>query len=367
MVTQGEFADWYTTVTVTPPSGLIGKRWAAVEESAGQLDVAAVLSLAKLFTLPNVHESKLPESVSEIFAKHDGDFRERNNSQELRVLSGAILRVTITKNEPLSLIATLAIVCGSFGTREAILPERDHLEAAQRHIIGLSKAAHESTSTVILQEAPPKESIAAKLVPNIFAPNQTPNLQPPLVELLSQLALTVNHANEAIRRLSHTARIREEEVEILWWLQSRFSKYLQKPFSDVGYVAGVFVFTTELADITKFVPGPESTVAVVAQALQLAGAPSIGEEITIANATNATPREWREIVAERHKIDLSGLLTPLLMAIHKSLETDGPKEWLPVYKKASDIPSNRPFPLIQLAIQLFRERMLLMAIGEART
>jgi hypothetical protein len=365
MVTQGQFADWYAKVAVTPPDGLIGKRWAAVEESSGELTAKDVLDLAKLFTLPNIREAKLPDSIRQIFVKHDGDFRERNNLQELRVLSGAILRLVIAKSLRLASLAALSLVCGSFGPREAVLVESEHLEAAERHLVALSKAIHEPEAAIITGPVPDKDDIAVKLPPNIFAPNQIPALQAPLVELLSQLASLVKQSAQAIQSLSHTVRIREEDVEMLWWLQGRFSKYLDKSFGEVGYVGGVFIFATELADITKFVPGPVSTVAVIAQALQLAGAPSIGEEITIANATNATPRTWREGIAAKYQIGVTGLLTPLLTAVHKSLDTDGPDEWLPVYKRACDIPSNRPFPLIRLSMQVFRERILLLALAEA--
>jgi hypothetical protein len=190
-----------------------------------------------------------------------------------------------------------------------------------------------------------------------------------LVDILNEMAsgysLALKQAKQSIEQLIHTVNVREEEVAILWWLQAHFSRDVEKPFSELGYLSGTIIFPMELADLTKFVPGPESAVAILIRALQLAGAPSSSEETTIANAINSTSREWRERTSGEISVESSGLLTPILLAIHKSLATQGREEWLPVYENVCDIPVNKPFALIPLSLQLFHERMLLDAIAGA--
>ena len=373
MAMHPEFGDWYRSAGVTIPEGLLEKRWAGVEDVVKQPTAALVLSLAKLFTLPNVKESAVPDGFREFFRKHDEDnFPSRDNLQELRVLAGAALRVIIDQWKGCSPLAALALACRSFGPREVALPEQKHLDVAQRFLVEYSRATRECPPPEAIKiPSFTKEKLGETLPQNLFAAaNQIPQIYDPLLNTLTTIASgwssALTQAQNAIGQITHTASVREEEVAILWWLQSHFSRDLQKPFSEIGYTAGTLVFPMELADLTVFVPGSEAAIAVLAYALQLAGSPSSSEEVTIANVTNATPPEWREKVCERHALDSSGLLTPILLAIHKSLETDGHDEWLPVYRKACDIPINKPFPLIQLSLQLLRERMLLRAAVEAK-
>ena len=372
MTVHSNFADWYRSAALTPPPGLLDKRWAAVEESAKQTNPTLLLGLAKLFTLPNFTESAVPAGFREVFRAHDDAFPSRNNLQELRVLSGAILRVVIEQNQALSPLAALSLVCGSFGPREAALPEPEHLAVAQRFLVDYSRKSRESITPVQVKVPSfTKAKFAETLPQTVFVPNQTPNMQDPLLNTLTEIAsgfsTALKQAQKAIEQLSHTASVRQEEVAILWWLQTHFSRDLQKPFSDVGYVTGTLVFPMELADLTVFVPGSESAVAILVHALQLAGSPSSSEAVTIAQATNSAPREWREKASAEYQTESSGLLSPILLAIHKSLETEGRDEWLPVYRKMCDIPADRPLPLVQLTLQLFHERMLLRALAEAKS
>ena len=375
MAMHQNFVDWYRSAALTSPEGLLKNRWSGVEGIAKTIkpsNATLLLSFARLFTLPNATESAVPSGFREAFKAHDDNFASRNNLQEIRVLAGAILRLMIEQRQSLSPLAALALICGSFGPREAVTLEREHLETAQRFLVHHAKSIHESeTPTPMKIPSFTKPQFGETFPANIFTVHQTPNLQQPLVNAFNALAETVSgfvnalkQAQESIEQLTQTSNVREEEVAILWWIQSHFSRDLQKSFSDISYSAGTILFPMELADLTLFVPGSEVTIAVLVHALHLAGAPSSSESITIANAVNATPREWREKKCAEHKTDSTGLLTPILLAMHKSLETEGRDEWLPVYRKVSDIPIDKPFPLIQLSLQLFHERMLLRALAE---
>jgi hypothetical protein len=369
MVIHQQFGDWYRSATLTPTEDLLQKRWTGIEDLVKQPTAPQLLGLAKLFTLPHATEAVIPAGFRESFRAHDDLFPLRDNLQELRILAGIVLRFVIETKEHWAPLAALAIACGSFGAREANLPGREHLQAAERFLVEYSRKSRASTEPAPLKiPTLTKAKMAETLQQGFFAVNQTPNLYEPLLNTLADLAssfsATLKQAQSAIHELTELAKVREEEVSILWWLQTHFSRSLQKSFSEMGYLTGTLVLPMELADLTVFVPGSEVAVAVLVHALMLAGAPSSSETLTIVNATNGTPREWRENVCEKYKIDASGLLTPVLMALHKSLETEGRDEWLPVYRKACDIPGDRPLPLLQISLQLYRERMLLRALSE---
>jgi len=369
MPTHSHFADWYRSAALAPPAGLLDKRWAAVEDVANTSDAARVLKLAELFTLPNVNESNVPEGLREVFQTHDDTFQFRDNLRELQVLAGAILRLIIEQRGGLSPLAALALVCGGFGSREATLVERGHLDLAQRFLVQLSTTARRCDRPEPIAVPGQTGERLGDLIPSVGV-NQSQILRDSVIKALSRLVSEFSSALEqvqtAIEGIARASDVREEELALLWWIQTHFSRDLEKPFSEIGYVAGSIVLPSELADLTRFIPGPEAVVGVLALALQLAGAPSSKETATIATAINSTPRAWRKTLCGRINVGSCESLTPVLLAILKSLETDGPNDWLPVYRKACDIPLDRPFPLVQLSLQLFRERMLLRATREVK-
>jgi hypothetical protein len=369
MAFDQRFADWYRSAALTPPEGLLEKRWGGVQSAIKKPKAAFVIDLAKLFTIANVSESAVPAGFRDSFRSVDEAFPSKDNLQEMRVLAGAVLRMIIEERHSLAPLAALALVCGSFGPREATLPEREHFEIAERFLIEYSTDFRRSGPlSVIKIPNLSKERFTELLQPNVFTQNQLPQLQEPLLNALAagglEITTALKNAQKAIEQLSHTVQVRDEEVNILWWLQTCYSRALQKSFSETGYAAGTLVFPNEVADLTLFVPGSESVIAVLVHALQLAGAPSISETITIAHATNATPREWRERICSSGDLGETKILCPILLAIHKSLDTEGRDDWLPVYRKACDVPVDQPLPLIRLASQLFRERMFLKALAE---
>ncbi len=203
----------------------------------------------------------------------------------------------------------------------------------------------------------------------MFQVNATPQLHDPLINVLTKLShdlsVTLQSATEAIQFLQHSIHVQYEELNFLWWLQTQFSRDLGGQFREVGYVAGTVIFAMELADLTKIVPGPDAVLGVLSQALQAAGAPSSAAQLTLAEAINATPRSWREGVASRHKLRDLGEICPVLLALHKSLETDEPDAWLPVYRKVCGSLAERPIPILTTSFQIYRERLLLHACFES--
>jgi hypothetical protein len=369
MAMHSGFPDWYRSVALAPQATTLELRWAGIEELSREATGTLLLALARLFGVPSTPEMAVPADFREAFKKHDTSFPLRDNLQELRILAGATLRTIIEEDGDMAPLAALAMVCGAFGPRLPVVPEPEHVETAESFLIRLSSAAH---STPLPDELSVPSFTKAKfgktLTENLFA--QPASLRDPLLttlhEFASTLASSLEQAGAAIAALTRVVRVREEEVNILWWLHSRFSAREKKPFSEIGYVAGALQFPLELAALTLSVPGPESISAILARSLQEGGAPSSFEPITIASATNALSRRQREHTAELYESSVQGSLTPILLAIRKSLETDGTDDWFPVYRKVCEVPLDHPFPALSLSLQLYREVMLVRASNEAK-
>jgi hypothetical protein len=358
MTMHDGFADWYRSAAVAVPDGLLQKRWSAVAELTSDADNESVVSLAKLFVLP-ADESLVPEGFREAFRKHDDSFASKGNLQELRVLAGAVLRSLMEGDTDGAHVAALAVVCGCFGRRPAALPEADHLDAAQKVLI--KAAQHERNDGLSIQAKFPTKKTLAEALQQPFNSNNLATTYEPLTRVLMSLS---DATSRSIQALERRLLVREEELNMVWWLQTESSRDLEKSFNDVGFEAGALVFGSEAADLTRVVPGPASVVAILMFALRKAGAVAADQPVTLAKAVNATPRVWRERIDASHAFAAIESLCPVHLAIKKSLTTDGADDWFPVYRKVSDIALTESLAAVQFCVQTYRERMLLAAISE---
>lgn len=357
------FVEWYRSAAVGIPEGRLEKRWNGVEAVTRAADRQLVIALALLFILPG-SDSRVPAAFREAFRNTDETFPMRDNLEEMRVLAGAVLHQLIAQEGQLALLASLALVAGAFGPRAGALPFPGHLSLAKEDLIKRSQSLRQLPIEKHTPIPSLKTRIPELLQQSVFQQNQLPSLFEPLRNILLETASSLEATTQSIDGLRHRVLIREEELNILWWLQNESSRDLQKPFRDIGYVAGSIVFPSELSDLVHFIPGPGAALAVILQALRLAGAPSSAEMLTLADATNATPRDWRERVSDHHALTGIELLCPVHLSVRKSLDTEGREEWYPVFRKICDIPIDQPFELAQVALQTYHERMLLALLQE---
>jgi hypothetical protein len=366
MAIHPDFADWYRTAAVTVPEGLLPKRWAGIETILKKPTAQLIAALARTYVVGDAAGAFVPEGFREAFKAQDESFPTRDNFPELRVLAGAVLRQVIESNNRLSVFAALAITCGAFGARSTGIPERSHLEAAERFLVAHASALRRTSAQSTAQTAPISKKRVVELLPDaLFAQNAIANMKDQFQNAFVEIGTALTRTQEVVDALSHTVRVREEELNVLWWVQNAVSRHLNRSFKEIGPAAGSIIFAVELAELTTFVPGPIAMSAVLIHSLGLSGLSSSSERSALGASTNATPRDWRESIARN--IDLKGLelLCPVFFAIDRSLTTNGPTEWFPVYQKVCDIDLEESIPITALSIQSYRERMLVSSYSEA--
>lgn len=358
-----QFADWYRSAAVDPPEGLLEKRWATVETLARDADKSKVIAYATCFALA-AHEKNVPSGFRESFHATDDTFPIKDNLQEVRVLAGAVLHQIILAGGRAAATAALALACGTIGPRVSVAPTSDHVSAAHKYLIHKSRDLRRGDALrPSAHHAPTAKRLAELFAAPIFQNNQLPGLHQPLLAAVTELSAALADVQGQTAEMAVRLAAREEEINILWWLQTGFSRDLQLPFSDVGVTAGSLIFPSELADLTSIIPGPDSILAVLVDALGRAGASSAAETVTIAQTVNATSRAWREQSAKRLSSASVGLLCPISLAISTSLVTDGARDWLPVYCKASDISPDAPYKLADFVFHVYLERLLVANVA----
>jgi hypothetical protein len=95
MAIHKDFADWYRAASVTPSAELLDARWKGVEVLAATLDATGLVTLLKLHAVRPQAGYKVPEFLDAAFRAEDPTFPIRDHIEELRILSGAIVRQTM--------------------------------------------------------------------------------------------------------------------------------------------------------------------------------------------------------------------------------------------------------------------------------
>jgi GTPase-associated system helical domain len=357
-----QFADWYRSAAVVPPQELLEERWAGVAEASSELTSDHLLQLLRLFAIqPNVGY-ETPPFLDAAFRNHDSSFPTRGHTAELRILAGAILRNSIEDRSDAAVAASYGLISSSFGSRYPGLPDKGHVEAARRF---LSIRAGEIRDEISLPEEDStshREALDEKLPANVFGVNQVQHLREPLLDVLSEqsgrIQALVTRATADLKRVVQTQR---EELNLLWWLQTAVSKDLNTPFSECNSLTAACVFPTELSNLTVFVPAPSAIFGMLVSALRETKGARQSSILEVVNATSREWREGREFTDGRKAVDV---LCPVLFAMHKSLETDGPDDWVPIYKKRCDVKVDDVFQNRDIAMQVYNELMLVRAIHE---
>ena len=88
----------------------------------------------------------------------------------------------------------------------------------------------------------------------------------------------------------------------------------------------------------------------------------ITSKINIGNAVNSCPSDWREQNANSKVSSQFEMICPIRTAIQKSITTEEPEAWYPVFKKSSGISAETDKKPAEIARQHYRECILLSLI-----
>jgi hypothetical protein len=363
MAMHNNFADWYRAASITPSTELLAARWEGVEELAVHLDTEEIVILLKLYVSKPVPGFQAPDWMDKAFREQDTTFPSRDNVEELRVLAGAILRQAIEVDGPISVAIALGLVSSTFGNRVQQIPSNEHVDAARKYLATKADAMRSADAQPVVRVANPATERREALMPAaVFAANPPLALREPIVNAFNE---QTNNTNTALSALSaalwRVNQMQREELDMLWWLQSQVSRDLGKPFADLENGVGQIILPLELSDLTVFLPGSVAIPGLLMAALRLA--PSGKDEISIAQAINAVPASWREKrVAEMPLPVAAPSVCPLTLALHRSLDTDAPTDWLPVYRKQSDVSIEVHASPLSVAYALYTEALFLRAL-----
>lgn len=367
---HSSFSDWYRAIRIKPDPDELNRRWQIVETLYEKLKLGEALNVLRIAArLPQVNQSYQGDLVGQI-QELDPTFGNRNRQQELSVLSGAMLVELLSEKESqlagqvglaVSVANCRGIVSAKLPHQQELLKKAYELVESRAHwlrttdesefkvesIKGLDKVVTTFLEGVGWQGDPHKKNFNA---------------------VFSQLKAVIEKQSAQIKKLNYDLRIQREETNFLWWLHGEFSRDLDKPIAELDARAAAVVIGKELADLTDIRPGPRSVRGVLHRMLQK-NAPyrstkKTTDTVTLGDAINATPREWREQWISDLSADTVIDLCHVHHAAKKSLQVAVGKAWAASFDTAAPIKTTQKFSPLELAVQVYHEAQLIAEVED---
>lgn len=361
---HANFADWYRRASIAPNADVLEKRWAAIDALIEEPSREVVVRALRVLTLPrSVPESELAGDFISAFKKTDAAFSTRDATEELRILAGAFVHAVIESSEDSdeSDVAALGLVAGAFGERDSLMPNADHLVRARQYVYERGRNSRTASTPPPIRHNPsPLDPEQLKAVQAACQQNNGSLMVEALPTLLKALNGQIAALGQSLftqnALLHERLNTQDEELKLLWWLQTGVSRELGLPFSAVGPSASV-VLASEISNLVVRVPGPTFATDLLVQALASAG--DAETKHTISEAIGETSPEWRsKLIADFDNATI-GALCPMHLAAASSLEVDPGADWHPYFQKRCEISLTEPYSSLQLAAQLYNEKCFL--------
>ena len=125
---------------------------------------------------------------------------------------------------------------------------------------------------------------------------------------------------------------------------------------DLPHPARLLLAAKELAALTTLRPGPPSAKAILLKCAKLTKDKSSGSS-SLKHAINSIPQEWLSATLNPNSQVLD-LLTPLMFAVHRRMESGSKTAWSSSFSKRIGIPTDKQISDADLAFQYYQECLL---------
>lgn len=359
-----EFKTLYSE-TFMDDGDLIEARWKGVVETASEAGLSQIEALVRLSLVGDIpanalRNQELQDALDAVVTKISGG-NERidlsKDKRELQILSTFVLKRMFRVTPD----AALAVTTASFeGARKPDLPI-DIIGQAEHALPLLSHGNHNRSGVDDLKVVAPK--VVFTVAKAAGAETGEERTEEEWERQFSRLKAATNVAldaaaktqNQALRKISRRMLLKEEELQILWWLIGGRSITLNKPFDKVDEALRPISFAAELAEMVSVSPGPASVMELFSRA-------GIGAtKIKFQDVVNAVGKN--EVISLSDVSNISSFTTPIHFALFKRAEVDSTDAWQTAWAAMTGLKADASLSAMSLAKLFYRERLLL-CVGE---
>lgn len=324
---KNNFIKWYSEVFMNASHEQLSSRWECIQEYSNNKSID-ILELANIFFELPADETVI-KGLVECFGK-DMTFQS-SNKRELALLAGTILMVLLEDGDD-SIEILLAIACNILFKREPIISEMESIVSQKLSDISVNIRKEQNGKTIkVLKNSEIKKFNDAFKANPTFDENNLSFMVNTVKNVVDNMLILKDNQDSMYEALT----VFKQDSNILAWIIGGWSNDLNEPLTnDVESKKMALVLGKELADLVEKVPGPYSAKALISKMLMLC---KNGDMLFLAEVVDELDVCWKEKIVEEYGIARNGFNTPILLAIHKSLEVDEKMAWCPQYNKIMGI------------------------------
>jgi hypothetical protein len=347
------FVDWYGDVSANPSPERLERRWRAIEAIAAPQSRMDVLDLVRIAVGQTAKRAGFRDSVNKAIREHDSTFNA-NAAVETRILCAAALTELFKSESKFATLASLALQAADwFGSRKGEFPKFALVEARNHNAL--------SGEDLRKDRDYPKKLRSLKFSRENVEPTW-PTTSINEVERIFKWTKDVAETTSAWigESESRTTQLREE-IDILWWLVSAYSRDLGVPLKKIPKASRSLVVAKEIADMVRRLPGPLGALGVMERALD-------GEknDSSALDAIKNAPDSWKALHRRSDDQvavhDLCPVTAVIDRATDSTVEAGTLRQWS--IGLFGDVVTDSREP-IAIALQFYNERLLSRAYEEA--
>jgi len=347
------FADQYKAAGLAPGPEIIKLRQTPFKKLRSDINISTILDLTRMyfgFPVPGG-----TDWFREAFESTDPSFTMLDNEREVAVLSACLLAAALSDGH---VSAGLAPIVFSIGGRRtpSVCPE--FIEEARQTLAIHSKDFRQQESVDISKiKSPVKSKVTAAIEAYSSAPELAKVSE--LINLVSNESLATQVVS-VVSPLAKQVNGLREEVNMLWWYIGGWSRVLEKPFSDLDIGLAALMAGIDLAHLAEGKSGPAAAPAIL-QRLVIDPRGNGDKKISLESAVKALPKDVYKLLNIPESIGSTCDLCPVLAALYKAEEIGG-KNWRATFNNVTRLKAGMLILPIELAIQVYRESLLLAQI-----
>jgi hypothetical protein len=358
-MTALSLADRYRAAGLNPGAEIIGWRQAPFDKLRESIDAKRAVELARLyFGLPSPGGF---EWFREPFHAEDHSFSLLDNKREAAVLAAGLLDAGFASGKTICALAPLAAAVAGARHPEAapeILADLEHGLADRA--VSVRQRDHGNPESIRLPAASKLPADLAPAIGNDWS-KVAAFIKQTSDEGMAAVSTLATQAANVVRPLHADVADLREEVQLLWWHIGGWSRILDMPFSELPTPTAAVMIAIDAADLSRTLAGPVAAPALIHRTIA-AGRDGKLVKTTIKEAVDGLPNGALDKLVPPAMLVAVPDICPVLTAFAKAREIGSGSAWHAAFRKSSGLTEDAGLRTLDLAMQAFRERMILHAL-----
>ena len=384
-----QFAEWYRPLMLQADDKFLKSRWELVEKTAKDLSATMALDLVRLsFGLP-VHDDAAIATLKQQLKSENLSYVRATAHLELSLIGDCVLLEAL-KQSSQRLLWSHVLLAGALSCQQGVRKTlyrsvQKELFVASRALLDRLSVQWRRSAIISAQPVTIAPSVLAQASLAVSSEQQTvqyrnqagyqgqiqintPNLaeiNQGFQQLFARQQAGIGWVEGAFKTLSDSVLQHQkavatamdaprEENDVQWYLFGETSRVLHRPFASFKIAELIPIAASELADLTRVVPGLYAALAYLDRVLTQARPREEAESmVSVAAIVRAVQPLWKEESVSLSGVDGVQDLTPVLCAL--SYATAGKDDWLTMVPELCRVPVETELPARELAYQLYQE------------